>query len=111
MSETKTIPRKDVTGDLKTILLSMENEDNQLQELILPVSMIEDYCTQKRPFAHDLDGQPYMRCKIDDVTLEFLVLNAQEGVDYEQARVCQISRCYKLIYRRPRSPVGTICIT
>ncbi len=115
MSVTKTIPRDYAIENLKTILLGMGNEDNRLQEFIFPARMIEDYCTQRHyplyRFAHDPNEQPYMRARIDGITLEFLVLKSSAEADHEQARICQIFASGKIIYRRPGSPVGTICIT
>ena len=109
MNVIETIPRDFATENLKTILHSMSSENKKQQELIFPVGMIESYCRLRSypcyRFAHNLKNQPYMRERIDEFTVEHLVITDPEG-----ACVCQISVHGKLIYTRPDNPVGAIRI-
>lgn len=114
MNITKTIPRDYAEKNLKEILLSMEDEDNQMQELVFPPHMIENYFAQSHhscyEFAHNLEGQPYMRARMDGITLEYLVRTNPEKPGYEEARICSIYAFGKTIYRRPDNPIGIIYV-
>lgn len=103
MNEITISPRNLAVNNLKATLLSVSSESNKQHEFILPVDMLEKFFHCYR-FAHDSIGQPYMRARIEDITLEYLILNG----NCKEARICQISKSGRLIYSKPDNPVGTI---
>lgn len=111
MNVEQTIHRNFAANNLNKILRSMSSVDNNQKELIFPAVMIKSYwslwCYQ---FAHDLEGRPYMRARINEFTIEYLEITNPENENCEEALVCQISTCGQRIYDRPDKPVGTIRI-
>lgn len=114
MKVLETIPRDFATENLKKILRSMSSKNKKEQELIFSAGMIESFCCLGHypcyRFAHDLKGQPYMRARIEEFTLEYIVITDSESANYKKACVCQISENGTTIYTKKDSPVGTILI-
>lgn len=114
MKVLETIPRDFATENLKKILRSMSSKNKKGQELIFPAGMIESFCRLGRypcyRFAHNLKGQHYMRARIEEFTLEYIVITDSKSANYKEACVCQISENGKTIYTRQNSPVGTILV-
>jgi len=102
----------DITVDnLEQILSSISYLGNRQYEIVFSAGMIERICAENQypcyRFAHDLDGNPYIRARIDRITLEFLVISKKENPNEKQSLVLQINNKGQRIYSRPEKPTAT----
>ena len=99
--------------NFEEILVSIShlNENNNF-EFIFPAGMIEAICKEKNypcyKFAHNLEGDSYMRARVNRITLEFLVRSKKENE--KESAVLQIRNNGERIYYRPENPVWTIYV-
>lgn len=95
-------------------LCSMSSSGQKEYELIFPAQMIEDYCKEKNyscyQFAHNLEGDIYMRAKIDRITLEFLTRKSLKKQHQNDAVILQIRNNGQILYCKPDISKGTIFI-
>ena len=94
------------------VSLSHLDVNNNQYELIFPAGMIEAICKEKNypcyKFAHNLEGDSYMRAKIYPITLEFLVRSIEKNK--KESSVLQIKNNGEKIYCKPENPVWTIYV-
>lgn len=92
------------------LLCSIPSSRQNEYELILPAQMIEDICKENNypcyQFAHDLEGNIYMRAKVNRITLEFLKMKSPQDKNSKNAVIFQIKRCGDVLYSKPNVPKG-----
>ena len=106
----------DITVEsFEQVLCSISYVGNLEYELVFMVGVIEDICCEKRypcyKFAHNLEGEPYMRARINQITLEFLIRNKSKNLNEKESLILQIRNNGERVYYRPEKPKGTIYIT
>ena len=83
-------------------------------EFIFPAQIIEDYCKEKNypcyQFAHNLEGDIYMRAKINRTTLEFLVRKSLKNQHQNETLLLQIRNNGQILYCKSDVPNGTIYV-
>ena len=83
-------------------------------EFIFPAQVIEDYCKERNypcyQFAHNLEGDIYMRAKINRTTLEFLTRKCMKNQHQREAIILQIRHYGNILYCKPNIPKGTIYV-
>ena len=105
----------DITADnFEQVLFSISYFQNHQCELVFPARMIESICKEKQcpcyKFAHNLEGDHYMRARLSKITLEFLVRNNQENQNEKESLVLQITSNGNMLYRKPENPNATIYV-
>ena len=76
--ENEYIYNGDITAEnFEQVLCNIFHIGTQQCEFIFRAGVIEDICRKKQypcyKFAHNLEGEPYMRAKVNGITVEFLV--------------------------------------
>lgn len=95
------------------ILLQMIRPENKQKEIIFPSNMIDAFCKEHQftchQFAHTPEGDVYMRMKMKNFTVEYIVMKKLKTQDYN-SYVSQIFKNGQLVYRRPDIPIGKILV-
>lgn len=98
-------------NNLDAILLQMIRPENKQQEMVFLNEMIVEICKECHypcyKFAHNLEGDTYMRVRMKNITLEYIVMKNPRTQEYN-SYVQQISKNGQLIYRKLDNPIGTI---
>ena len=111
MEKEATVIKVTTVSDFKIVLLSMDLPKNKEQELVFSSSMIDSLCKSGKcytyKFAHNLENDCYMRMKIGDITLEYIVIGNEKTPEYD-SYVYKISQKGRTIYGRPINAVKAI---
>ena len=106
----------DITAEnFQEVLCSISYVGKKQYELVFKAGVIEDICREKQypcyKFAHNLEGEPYMRAKVDRTTLEFLIRNSPHNLGERESLILQIKNNGEKVYNKPEKIEGTIYVT
>ena len=106
----------EITGEnFEQVLCSISHVGTQQCEFVFGAGVIEDICREKQypcyKFAHNLEGEPYMRAKVNRTTLEFLIISSSKNFGEKESLILQIRNNGENLYYRPEKPKATICVT
>jgi len=97
---------RDITAEnFEQILLSICKENVNVQNMIFPEEMIKEICNVKQypcyKFAHNLNGDSYIRAWFGQIIVEFLVVTNQKNPEQKEYHVLQILKNGQKIYYKP----------
>ena len=98
----------DITAEnFEQVLCNISHVVNRKYKLIFEAGLIEKLCQEAQypcyKFAHNLEGEFYMRAKVGRTTLEFLIRNNPTNLEKKESLILQIRNNGNFLYNKPEN--------